>query len=171
MNTSSFGWSESLAPLVLRGFLSIVIMAHGAQKLLGWFGGYGFEGTMGYFTQSVGLPWGLGLFIILLEFFGAILLLLGVTTRLLSALFVGLAIGIVLNVHLPNGFFMNWFGNQAGEGYEFFLLWIGMAISLIATGGGRWSVDFYLQRSTVGMILVNGSVVVFTALGFCQFPI
>ncbi|MCB0488472.1 MAG: DoxX family protein [Cyclobacteriaceae bacterium] len=171
MKTSLFGLSESLSPLLLRAFLSVVIMAHGAQKLFGWFGGYGFEGTMGYFTDTVGLPWALGLFIILLEFFGALMLLLGVTTRFLSALFVGLAAGIVFSTHLPNGFFMNWFGNQAGEGYEFFLLWVGMAISLITTGGGRWSVDYYLQKSKVGMVLVNGSVVVLTALGFCQFPI
>lgn len=169
MKTSLFGLSESLSPLTLRVFLSVVIMAHGAQKLFGWFGGYGFEGTLGYFTGTVGLPWALGLFIILLEFFGALLLLLGIATRILSALFVGLAAGIVFSTHLPNGFFMNWFGNQAGEGYEFFLLWVGMAMSLVITGGGRLSIDYYLHKSKVGMA-INGAVVLLAALSLSQFP-
>lgn len=132
---------SNFAATLIRITLGLVFWPHGAQKLLGWFGGFGFTGTMGFFTQTVGLPWLLGLLVIAIEFFGAILLVLGVATRLLSILFILLALGIMFSSHVMNGFFMNWLGNQAGEGFEYFLLVIGMAASLFLTGGGRWSLD------------------------------
>ena len=121
--------------------LGLVVFAHGAQKLLGWFGGYGFSGTMNFFTETVGLPWIIGFLVIILESFGAIALILGIATRLIAFCYIFLALGIVFTSHIQNGFFMNWFGNQQGEGYEFFLLWIAMAISLILNGGGKYSID------------------------------
>ncbi len=136
-----FYTDNSLTPPVLRLFLAVVVFPHGAQKLLGWFGGYGFSGTMGFFTDTVGLPWIIAFLVILLESFGAIALLLGIATRFIALSYVILAVGIVFTSHVQHGFFMNWFGNQQGEGYEFFLLWIGMATSLLLSGGGNYSLD------------------------------
>ena len=133
--------NDNHSALVARLFLGIVIFPHGAQKLLGWFGGYGFTGTMGFFTETIGLPWLIGLMIILFEFFGAILLILGLGTRLIATFYAVLAFGIVFSSHIQNGFFMNWFGNQTGEGYEYFLLWLGLALILIISGGGKMSLD------------------------------
>jgi putative oxidoreductase len=136
-----FNTRESWAPMILRLMLGLVIWPHGAQKLLGWFGGYGFQGTMGYFTDTVGLPWVIGLLVILIESFGTILLLLGIATRPLAIIFTILLAGITLSTRLEFGFFMNWFGNQPGEGYEYFLLAIGMSLALAITGGGSASLD------------------------------
>lgn len=135
--TTDDGW----APLVLRLTLGVVIFPHGAQKLLGWFGGYGFEGTMGYFTQQIGLPYLLGLLVILIEFFGSLALVVGALTRL-AALGIGaVMIGAIATVHAGNGFFMNWSGQQAGEGFEYHLLVLGIVLALLVAGAGRWSVD------------------------------
>ncbi|MGV3539111.1 MAG: DoxX family protein, partial [Rufibacter sp.] len=98
-------------------------------------------GTMGFFTETVQMPWLLGFLVILLESVGAIALLMGFATRVIAFSYIFLAIGIVGTSHLPNGFFMNWFGNQAGEGAEYFLLWIGMAAALVISGGGKYSLD------------------------------
>lgn len=141
MFTQLFKTTNSIAPTIIRVVLGFVLLGHGAQKLLGWYGGYGFNATMGYFTESVGLPWIVGFMVIVIEFFGAISLILGFATRIWSAAMVILFAGIIVTVHLPNGFFMNWFGNQKGEGYEYFLLAISMAASLVISGAGRFSVD------------------------------
>jgi putative oxidoreductase len=123
-----------------------VVFPHGAQKLLGWFGGYGFTGTMQYFTGTVGLPWVLGLGVIGLEFFGALALIAGLGTRLVAGAYALLALGITLTTRVEYGFFMNWFGNQPGEGYEYFLLWLGLAASLALTGGGKYALDALIRR-------------------------
>lgn len=141
MKNRIFYTSESLAPLVIRIMLGIVVFPHGAQKLLGWFGGYGFSGTMGFFTDTMGLPWLIGFLVILLESIGTIALITGLATRIMAVFYLLLALGIVFTSHIQHGFFMNWFGNQQGEGYEYFILWIGMAISLIITGAGNYSID------------------------------
>lgn len=132
------------APLILRLALAAVLFPHGAQKLLGWFGGYGFDGTMGFMT-SLGIPAGLALAAIATEFLAPVALLLGAGTRIAAAAVIGLMIGAVLTVHLPNGFFMNWSGAQAGEGFEYHLLVIGMALALLVSGAGRWSIDRTLR--------------------------
>ncbi len=137
--------TEAYGPLVARLALGLVIFPHGAQKLLGWFGGYGFEGTMGFFT-SQGMPYIVALLPIIAEFFGALGLITGLFTRI-AAFGVGFTMLVAaLMVHLPNGFFMNWFGQQKGEGVEYFILAIGLAISLIITGGGKLSVDGVLAK-------------------------
>ncbi len=140
-----FQTSDTLPPLLLRVFLGSIIFAHGAQKLFGWFGGYGFNGTMSYFTETVGLPWIVGFIIILLETFGALALVAGIATRLLALSFTLLAMGIILTVHIQYGFYMNWEGIQGGEGIEFFLLWIAISLGLMISGGGRLSVDRRIQ--------------------------
>ena len=141
MKRTIFKTTDSIAALTIRVFLGGVVFVHGAQKLLGWFGGYGFTGTMDYFTETVGLPWIIAFMVIILESIGAIAMVAGIATRVLAIGYVFLGMGIVFTSHLEHGFFMNWFGNQQGEGYEYFLLWIGMAISLIISGGGAYSID------------------------------
>ncbi len=142
------GTNDALSPLILRVILGLVILPHGAQKMLGWFGGYGFSGTMNYFTEVVHLPWLVGFLVIVLEFFGAFALIIGLGTRIIAFCYTILAIGIVLSSHIQNGFFMNWFGNQEGEGYEYFLLWIAIALSLILTGSGKYGLDRQLIKHT-----------------------
>jgi putative oxidoreductase len=141
-----FQTSDSWAPFILRALLAVVIFPHGAQKLFGIFGGYGFAGTMEYFTSTVGIPYGLGLGVILLETLGTLLLLSGLATRLLALSFTLLGLGIMFTSHIENGFFMNWYANQTGEGIEYFLLWIAMTYSLVITGGGKFSMDGWLYR-------------------------
>ena len=127
--------------LVLRLTLGLMILPHGLQKLFGWFGGYGFSGTMGYFTEMLGIPYVLGLLAIVAEVVGGLALLAGLVTRV-ATFGVGVTMIVAaLMVHLPNGFFMNWSGNQAGEGIEFFLLALGIVVALILGGGGRFAVD------------------------------
>ncbi len=126
--------------------LALVIFPHGAQKVLGWFGGYGFAGTMQFFTEQMGIPAVLAFAAIAVEFLGPLALVLGLGARLAAA-------GIVVNmavaawmVHLPNGFFMNWFGNQKGEGFEYHLLAIALALVVVIRGSGAWSLDRRLSR-------------------------
>lgn len=132
--------------LILRLTLGIVIFPHGAQKLLGWFGGYGFSGTLQGFEANFGIPAFVTVLVILAEFFGALALIAGFVTRFCAASIGVVMAGAMFMVHWSNGFFMNWSGQQAGEGFEFHLLAIGIALALLVTGGGRASVDRALTR-------------------------
>ncbi len=134
---------------ILRLIIGLVMLPHGAQKLLGWFGGYGFSGTMQFFTETRGLPWIVGFAVIMIEFFGSILLLLGFGSRILAIFFIILAAGIALSSHIQNGFFINWYGNQAGEGFEFFILLAGLNIALLLNGSGKLSIDRGLYKRQV----------------------
>ena len=124
---------------ILRITLGVVMLPHGLQKTAGWFGGDGFGGTMGFFT-SIGIPAFLGFLAIVAESAGAAALIAGVTTRVA-------AFGIAMNMlvagfmHKANGFFMNWSGQQQGEGFEYHLLAIAIATVLIIGGAGRASID------------------------------
>jgi putative oxidoreductase len=135
---------NNVAATITRTALGIVLFAHGAQKLLGWYGGYGFDGTMAYFTETAGLPWIVGFLVIVIEFFGALSLILGFATRLWSVAILFLTIGIIQTAHSQYGFFMNWFGNQKGEGIEYFLLMLGLAASLVLSGAGKFSIDAFI---------------------------
>lgn len=137
---------EGWAGLILRVTLGLVMFPHGAQKLLGWYGGFGLAGTMGFFTEQMHLPWVVALLVILGESFGSLALLAGLLTRFVAASYIVIMAGAIATVHLPHGFFMNWAGKQAGEGFEYHLLVIGMAAALLVTGGGRWSADGLLAR-------------------------
>ena len=136
---------DSLAPTVLRLALGLMILPHGLQKTLGWFGGYGFQGTMGYLTDTVGAPWIFALLAILAESAGGLMLLTGFGTRV-AALGVGGVMLVAATMHRSNGFFMNWFGQQKGEGVEFHLLALGIAGALLLLGGGRFSVDALFRK-------------------------
>jgi putative oxidoreductase len=141
-----FSTKETIAPLLLRLFLAIVLFPHGAQKLLGWFDGPGFDGSMQYFTETKGLPTIMGFIVILIEFFGPIALLLGFATRIWSAAIFFVMAGVILTT-FHEFFFMNWYGTQKAEGMEFFLLAIGMSLSLALSGAGRFSIDAYFGKS------------------------
>jgi len=126
---------------VARVVLAAVMFPHGAQKVLGWFGGYGWSGTMGFLTGTIGLPSALAALVMLIEFVAPLLLLVGLGTRLASLGIAAVMVGAVTTVHLANGFFMNWSGSQAGEGYEYHLLALALTAVLAIQGGGRLSVD------------------------------
>ncbi len=136
-----FQTNDDWTGLILRLTLGLVMFPHGAQKLLGWYGGFGFSGTMGFFTEAMHLPWIIGFLVIVGEFFGSLGLLAGLLTRFTAASLSVIMLGAIVTSHLPYGFFMNWFGKQQGEGYEYHLLAIGIGLALLATGGGRWSLD------------------------------
>jgi putative oxidoreductase len=141
-----FATDRSPAQTILRVTLGVVMFAHGAQKLLGWFGGRGFEGTVRSFVNGMHIPEILAILVILTESFGALAVFAGLFTRLAAlAMAVDMSCAIAL-VHWKNGFFMNWSGRAAGEGYEFHLLMIAIALALAIKGGGLWSVDGAIAR-------------------------
>jgi putative oxidoreductase len=140
-----FGTPDDITGLVLRLGLAATMFPHGAQKALGWFGGFGFEATVGYFTQG-GFPLVLTLAIIAAEFLGPIALLAGFFTRW-SAFGIGAVMtGAALMMHARHGFFMNWMGNQKGEGLEYFLLALTLSAALMIKGGGKWAADRVIAR-------------------------
>ena len=138
---------DAWASLVLRVALGAVVLPHGAQKLLGWYGGYGFQGTMGYFTETLHLPWIIAFLVIIGESFGAIALIGGLLTRFTAASVGVIMAGAITLAHWPHGFFMNWFGTQQGEGFEYHLLVMGMSLALMISGGGKWSIDRVLSQA------------------------
>jgi putative oxidoreductase len=136
-----FQTNDDVVSLILRLMLGIVFFPHGMQKLLGWYGGYGFAGTMGFFTGKLDIPVVFAFLAIMAESLGSLGLISGLATRVAAFGVTVNMVVAVLMLHLPNGFFMNWFGNQKGEGYEFHLLVIAIGIALMIRGGGKWSVD------------------------------
>jgi putative oxidoreductase len=140
-----FQTDGSIVPLVLRLTLAIVIFPHGAQKALGWFGGHGFSGTMGYF-KSQGIPTVFGLLAIAAELLGSLGVAVGLLTRVAALGIACVMLVAIFTVHRKVGFFMNWFGTQKGEGFEYHLLALGIALALILGGAGRWSLDALIAR-------------------------
>lgn len=132
---------------IARWTLGLAMLPHGAQKLLGLFGGYGYTATMDALTSQMGLPSIIAFSVIMIEFFGSISLLLGLFSRFWALALTGMFIGIILTTQLEHGFFMNWYGNQAGEGYEFSLLIIGLALSVVINGSGKWSLDGFISKN------------------------
>jgi len=138
------------APLVLRVLLGLVFFPHGAQKVLGWFGGYGLSGTLDFFTGTMGVPLVLALLVIFAEFLGSLGLIVGFLTRIAAFGITCVMLGATVLVHWQNGFFMNWTGKQGGEGFEYHLLAIAIAVSLMISGGGRFSIDALFSRKGGG---------------------
>jgi len=137
---------ENYSSFILRLALGIMIFPHGLQKTFGLFGGFGFSGTMQFFTDTMGIPWIFGFLAIAAEFLGGLGLVVGLTTRL-AAFGVGVTLLVAaLTTHIQHGFFMNWFGNQKGEGVEFFILAISIALTLIIQGGGALSLDRVISQ-------------------------
>ena len=131
---------------IARLTLGLVIFPHGAQKLLGLFGGNGYSATMDFFTAQMGLPNMVAFSIVLIEFFGSISLILGFFSRFWALSLTGMFMGIIYTTQMEHGFFMNWFGNQAGEGYEYSLLVIGLALTILVNGSGKWSMDNLISK-------------------------
>lgn len=142
-----YATDDSAATSILRLVLGVVFFAHGAQKMLGWFGGFGFAGTMGFFTGLLHIPAPLAFLAIAAEFFGGIGLIVGFLTRI-AAFGIGVNMLVaIMTVHRAFGFFMNWTGTQKGEGFEFHLLVLAIVAFLIIRGAGAFSVDRILTVS------------------------
>jgi putative oxidoreductase len=135
------------APLIARVTLGAVMFPHGAQHLLGWFGGYGFAGTLDWMTGTLGFPAPLAALAIITEFIAPFALVLGLAGRLAALGILGLMLGAA-GTHAPNGFFMNWFGTlPAGtEGFEYHLLALALSAIVAVKGSGAASLDRYLTR-------------------------
>jgi putative oxidoreductase len=136
--------THDVGPTIARLALGVVMFPHGAQKMLGWFGGYGYSATMGYFTHS-GIPAVFAFLAIMAEFLGSIGLIVGALSRIAAfGIAVNMAVAIA-TVHASQGFFMNWFGNRKGEGFEYHLLAIGLAAVVMVKGAGLLSVDRWIS--------------------------
>jgi putative oxidoreductase len=140
---------DDVGMLIVRLALGIVMFPHGAQKLLGWFGGNGLAGTTQFFTSVLGLPVIVAYLVIIAEFFGSLALIFGFLGRLGAFGELCIMLGAIFLVHLPNGFFMNWYGTHKGEGFEYHLLAIGIALAVIVKGSGRLSIDRALSDKGV----------------------
>ena len=141
-----FKTGDCFGPLIARLTLGIVMFPHGAQKMLGWFGGYGFSGTMDFFTKQMHIPAPLAFLAIMAEFAGSLGLVFGCLSRVAAFGIATNMVVAIMTVHLPNGFFMNWFGAQKGEGFEYHLLAIGLALIVMIRGAGMMSIDRLISR-------------------------
>lgn len=136
-----FATNDSWTGLILRVGLGIVMFIHGAQNLLGWFGGFGFDAAMANFTLQMHIPKILAVLIIMAEFFGSVGLIIGAYVRVAAFGITCVMLGAIVLAHWSNGFFTNWAGKQAGIGLEFHLLAITIGIIIMISGAGRWSID------------------------------
>ena len=136
---------DDIAGFIARIVLGSVIFPHGLQKLIGMFGGFGFSATVDFFVNS-GIPSAIAILIIIGESFGALTLIIGLVSRFAAFGISLIMLGAIFMVHLPNGFFMNWFGNKQGEGFEFHILAIGLGLITMIKGSGKWSVDRLLIK-------------------------
>lgn len=136
-----FKTNSSYGPLAARLVLGLVMLPHGAQKVLGWFGGYGFAATMEFFTAKMHVPALFAFLAVAAEFGGALALIVGLLGRVAAFGIASVMVVAILTVHFANGFFMNWFGNQKGEGFEYHMLAIGLALVVMIQGSGKASLD------------------------------
>jgi putative oxidoreductase len=146
---------DDIATTILRLVLGAIFFAHGAQKMLGWFGGYGFTATMGFFTAVMHIPSLFAFLAIVAEFFGGLGLIFGLLARVAAFGILSNMIVAIAMVHHQFGFFMNWTGTQKGEGYEYHLLVLGATILLMIRGAGAASVDRLLSASANDRINVQ----------------
>ncbi len=136
--------SDALHLFLLRIGLAVVIFPHGAMKLFGWFGGDGWSAAIDNFS-GMGIPAVVGALIVLGESLGMIALFIGFFGRFMAASLVIIMIGATVT-NFEHGFFMNWSGEQEGEGIQFYLLTIIMGIAIVLKGSGKWSVDRWLSH-------------------------
>ena len=152
-----FTTDNDFATSIVRLVLGIVFFAHGAQKMLGWFGGYGLHGTMGFFTQKMHLPAPLAFLAIAAEFFGGLGLIVGFLTRIAAFGILANMLVAIAVVHHNFGFFMNWTGTQKGEGFEYHLLAIAISVLLMIRGAGPASIDRLLVARPVRATAAQGA--------------
>ena len=132
---------------VLRVTLGVVMFAHGAQKMLGWFGGKGLDAALHALVPGKYVPAPLAFLAVCAEFFGGLGLITGSLTRIAALGIAGNMIVAVAMVEGHTGFFMNWEGQKQGEGYEYHLLVLAITYALILRGAGSLSIDGLLTRS------------------------
>ena len=139
--------SDDRAITLIRLVLGVVFFAHGSQKMLGWFGGYGFHGTMGFFTNAMHIPALFAFLAICAEFFGALGLITGLLGRVAAfGIFCVMAVAVGM-IHSHVGFFMNWNGlTPPAEGYEYHLLAMAMALAVMMKGSGAFSIDRMIAK-------------------------
>ncbi len=136
-----FSTDPVLSLFILRVVLGIIFFAHGAQKVLGWFGGHGLKGTIG-FMKSQGLPTPIAYMVCFFEFLGGLGLVVGLLTRPAALAIAVVMIGAIATVHAKNGFFINWEMEPGkGHGFEANLAYLAMAVALILDGGGWLALD------------------------------
>jgi putative oxidoreductase len=140
MKNQIFGTNGNYASTALRTMLGTIIFSHGAQSLLGWFGGYGMKATLQFLTTAMSVPLVVAIAVILIQFFGSIMLIVGAGTRIAALGIFGIFIGMA-SYHFQFGLHMNWGGSKGGEGFEYHILVLGMSIALFILGGGALSVD------------------------------
>lgn len=133
--------SSQQADLILRVALGTVFVAHGSQKLFGWFGGNGWNATIGFFNQVLNIPAPLAGLVILIEFFGGIAIILGLLTRPVALGLAATMLGAAFKVHLVNGFFL---GQNNGVEYVFVLLLL--SIYFVVKGSGVISLDGLIAK-------------------------
>src|SRR5437763_13174767 len=155
LSTNPDNWTA----LIIRLAVGIVIFPHGAQKLFGWFNGYGFQGTMGFLTGNAHLPWIVAFLVILIESIGSLFLIFGFLTRIAAfGMFVNF-LGILVTSHINNGFFMNWYSTpNKPEGFEYHLLGLGITLALLIACGGKWSIDAVLSYSNKRSVRMNTAI-------------
>jgi putative oxidoreductase len=146
--------SPSISLALVRFTLGLVMFLHGTQKMLGWLGGPGFSGTMGFF-ESMGIPAPFAFLAIVAEFFGGLGLMIGFLARIAAFGIMCNMIVAILLVHGRNGLFVNWTGKQGGEGFEFHLLAIGMSLAVIIGGAGAYSVDLAILHAPARPVRVT----------------
>jgi putative oxidoreductase len=139
--------NEQVSTTLLRVALGVIMWPHGAQHLLGWFGGFGFAGTVEWMTGTLGIPAPVAALAIVTEFLAPLALIVGLGGRLAALGIAGVITGAMIT-HLPNGFFMNWFGSlpAGAEGFEYHLLVLVMSLALVLQGSGSLSIDRLIQR-------------------------
>jgi len=147
-----FRTAPEYAPLLARAALGLILLPHAAQHMLGWLGGYGFSGTLGWMTGTLGFPAPLAALAIVTEFLAPFALLAGLAGRIAALGIVGLMLG-ALSTHFANGFFMNWFGAlpAGSEGFEYHLVVIALAGTVVLQGSGAWSIDRLLASRGASM--------------------
>ncbi|MGG5208791.1 DoxX family protein [Chryseobacterium sp. MIQD13] len=147
MKNKIFNTNRDWTGFVIRLTLGLIMFPHGAQKMFGGFGGPGFSKEVEHLTEHMHLPWIISVMVILTEFLGSVSLIIGLASRLWAVAFGILFVNIIFIAHLENGFFMNWFGTQKGEGYEYHLLVIGLCIALELNGSGKYSADQLISKN------------------------
>ena len=146
MKNIIFNTNNDWTGLITRLSIGLILFPHGAQQMLGIFGGNGFTGTMAFLTNTMHLPWLIAFVVITIDFFGSIFLVTGFASRLWSIAIVVIFIGTIFTAHIGNGFFMNWYGTQKGEGFEYALLVIGLSIATLINGSGKYSIDYVVFK-------------------------
>ncbi len=159
MKNKIFKTNNDWTGLVLRLTLAIIMIPHTIQHTTGGLGGYGYTGMMGYFTGSLHIPFLLAFMVILTEVVTPVFLIIGLGSRIASSLLILLMLGIIYTTHFQFGFFMNWLGNQKGEGYEYHLLYIGLAIAVVLNGSGKYSLDGILGGKATGSQVAAGNII------------